>query len=270
MAEAAGQSADLDRDKLLSAIVRLGRLCFDDFRLLEPQTIQRALADPAVAQDWPPALSSAPHVMLRVRRSAVLQSAICNLQSSGATADIRSAQSRLVHTFALDLLKAKVPPLYDVLPWHDWDFSIVARRFRLWQTRVLLAGDGSSVTMCRCRKSAGVYVLEPHQTIARYVEKKGEMEKVKRLRVLRASLDKIPLADRSVDLAIIGSTDEFRLVPSVLREIDRVAADILLVDNCPLTPALDERTLRDLSYTPDSVEVRSLGPRRCWWKLSRH
>jgi len=262
MAETAGQSADLDRDKLLSAVARLGRLCFDDFRRLEAPTTRRVLSAPETADLWPLALNNTPAVLLHFRRSTGVSSFIVHRSS---LAEVASAQSRLVHAFALHLLKVKAPPLYDALPWHDWDFSIVARRFKLWQTRILLAGDGSSVTMCRCRRSAGVYVLEPHQTIARYVERKGELEKVKRLRVLRASLDKIPLADHSVDLAIIGST----LDSAAPHELSRVAADVLVVENNPLLSPLEEQPFLNSGFTPNTVEVRSLGPRRSWWKAGR-
>ncbi|MBN2464343.1 hypothetical protein JXD38_01795, partial [candidate division WOR-3 bacterium] len=175
-------------------------------------------------------------------------------------------------------LRAKAPPLYDALPWHDWDFSIVTRRFPLWKTRFLLAGDGTTVTMCRCRKSAGVYVLEPDEIIARYTERKAEVEKVRRFRLLSRKpqapslkLSGIPLPDNSVDLAIIGSvptldTGTWKLA---IHELMRVAPNVLLVENNPLSQPLDERLLTDLDFQPASVEVQGLGQRRCWWHVSR-
>ena len=166
--------------------------------------------------------------------------------------------------------------MYDSLPWQDWDFSIVARRFKLWQTRFLLAGDGTTVAMCRCRKSAGVYVLEPREEIARYTELKAAMEKVRRFRLLRMaassptpqSLIPIPLPDNSVDLAILGSCLDLEIGnwKLVTDELLRVAANVLLIENSPLAPPLPETPLAAAGFKPDSVAVSGLGPRRCWWK----
>jgi len=263
-----------DRDQLLDRLVRLGHLDFDDFRLLEPLTVGRVLTDPAAQDDWPLALNNTPHILLHFRRSANLQSEICNLKSAMTPSlpAIHAAQSRLTHRFAFDLLREKSPPLYDALPWHDWDFSIVARRFKLWQTRLLLAGDGTTLTIARCRKSAGVYVVEPLAVLARYIERKGELEKVKRLHVLPSSLyPSIPLSPSSADLAIIGSlpslpTDNWQ---PLIREFARVCRNVLLVENNPLLPPLDGSLLTTAGFRPDSVDVRSLGPRRCWWMLGR-
>ena len=266
---------------LKSALVRLGHLCFDDFLLLSAETLDIGHWTSDLAFDWAVALNNAPHVLAHFRRSeSVLTSSFCNLASDFVPPleQIRAAQSRLVHAYAYDLLRAKAPPLYDALPWHDWDFSIVSRRFRLWQTRFLLAGDGTTVTMCRCRKSAGVYVLEPDEAIARYIERKAALEKIRRFRLVSPKpqapglkpLSEIPLPDNSVDLAVIGSvppldTGNWKLV---IRELLRVAASVLIVECSPLVPPLTETPLIDAGFRPDSVAVSGLGPRRCWWRLS--
>lgn len=255
-------------------LVRLGHLSFDDFLLVTRETLDVGHWTPELTSDWHIAVSNAPHVALHLRSSGCnLQLADCRLAGSPRPlADVMGAQQRLVTHFAYDLLRAKTPPLYDALPWHDWDFSIVAKRFRLWQTRFLLAGDGTTVTMCRCRKSAGVYALEPCATIARYIESKAELEKVRRVRLLRSSLTpSLPLPSSSVDLAIFGSvssldTDNWKLV---IDELIRVAANVLLIKNNPLAPPLDEKLLSASGFRSTSVEVRGLGPRRCWWLL-RH
>jgi hypothetical protein len=252
-------------------LVRIGQLCFDDFLLVSAETLDIGHWTPDVASDWSLALNIAPHVELHFRSAdCKLQTANCKLSAGPPSlTDIRAAQQRLVNTFAYDLLRAKAPPLYDALPWHDWDFSIVAKRFKLWQTRFLLAGDGTTVTMCRCRKSAGVYVLEPDETLARYIELKCEKEKVRRLRILRSSLTpSLPLPSDSVDLAILGSSPELQTANCklVIQDLLRVAANALIVEFSPLAPPLAETPLLDAGFRPDSVAVSGLGPRRCWWK----
>jgi len=69
-------------------------------------------------------------------------------------------------------------------------------------------------------------------------------------------------------LAVIGScldleTGNWKLVTD---ELLRVAANVLLIENSPLTPPLPETPLAAAGFTPDSVAVSGLGPRRCWWK----
>jgi hypothetical protein len=246
-------------------LVRLGHLCFDDFLHLDPRALASSfILHPPSLSDWSLALTNTPHIQRHFR----FQIADCRLPESTIDS-IRAAQTRLVHAFACELLRAKAPPLYDALPWQDWDFSIVARRFKLWQTRFLLVGDGTTVTMCRCRKSAGVYVMEPCEAMARYIERKATLERVRRLRVLHSSLTPtLPLPSSSVDLAILGScpdleTGNWKLVTD---ELLRVAANIFLIENSPLTPPLPETPLAAAGFKPDSVAVSGLGPRRCWWK----
>jgi len=306
------ESANLQSEicNLKSSLVRLGHLCFDDFLLLGKWGLSRESSSseglspfsPELASDWRLATNNAPHILLHLRRCANLKSKITNLKSDHvrpcpSTSSAASAQTRLVTHFAYDLLRAKAPPLYDSLPWHDWDFSIVAQRFQLWKTRFLLAGDGTTVTMCRCRKSAGVYVLEPCETIARYIERKAVLEKVRRFRLLSADcggdmtqlssigivsqaavssrssvlkLSQIPLPDSSVDLAIIGSSPELQPANCklVTQELLRIASNVLLVENNPLAPPLDRDLLTDSGFALESVQVRGLGPRPCHWRLT--
>ncbi len=249
-------------------LVRLGHLCFDDFLLIEPETMDFGHWTPNISSDWALAANNAPHIQVRFPPSHCnLQTANCELEPS--LGDVQAAQQRLVAHFAYDLLRAKAPPLYDALPWHDWDFSIVAKGFRRWQTRFLLAGDGTTVTMCHCRKSAGVYALEPYATIARYTERKAGLEKVRGFRLLRSSLaPSLPLPSSSVDLAIIGSLPHLQTADCQLaiQELVRVSRNVLLMENNPLAPPLPETQLAAAGFKPDSVAVSGIGQRRCWWK----
>jgi len=254
-------------------LVRLGRLDFDDFRLLPDDAIRHILADPALLEDWNLALNNTPHILARFR-SVNLQSAICNLQSDlvPTLAQVRSAQSRLVRLHALLLLREKSPPLYDSLPWHEWDFSRVTKRCRLWQTRFLLAGDGAGAIMPILRKSAGVVLVEPSSTLAPYLARKAELERIKRFRLLTSDSWNPQLLDSCppVDFAIVGALP---LLPTADRRLlisaaIRVAPDVLVVENNPLAPRLPEDELRNLGFSADTVNVRSLGSRPCWRRSS--
>jgi hypothetical protein len=255
----------VSRAQVSESLVRLGQLDFDDFRLLPADAVRHVLADMATRDDWRLALNNTPHILVHFRRFCPGFSFAIGHAS---LAEIESAQSRLVLRHAPLLLREKCPPLYDILPWHDWDFSIVTRRFPLWKTRFLLAGDGTTVVLPRCRKSAGVFVFEPSTTLARYIQRKAELERVKRFRPIPASLP-LSLPDASTDLAIIGSmpqlnAEEWNLVA---REALRVARDVLVIENNPLAPALPDNRLSGLVFRPNTVRVTGLGLRRCWWLL---
>ncbi len=191
-----------------------------------------------------------------------------NATPASSRAETEKAKQHLVHRFAFELLREKSPPLYDALPWYDWDFSIVTRRFRLWRTRLLLYGEGMSVTLAGCRRTAGVCVLEPLEATARYIESKGRLENVKRLRVIRTTLEQIPLKPGSVDLALVGPSLGKNPEPA-LAELERVARNILLLCLRPGAESPDDNRLRNHGFIPDQVRSGRTGATRpCWWRLS--
>lgn len=285
-----------DTTDLADRLVRLGRLDFDDFALLDDATLRRVLCAPeytghsAVEAQLSGsriplhalALNNAPRVLVRIRAA--------NPELAGRAmpdaplplhADIIVARETLVRAFALELLRAKAPPLYDSLPWNEWDVSIVRRRFKLWQTRFLFAGEGTTVAACRIGKTAGAYAIEPIPANAAYLERKALADNVRRLRVVSAPLDRLPLPDRAADIAVLGtpppcfgsgagciSGQEHRRAcrSAIVAELTRVASAILIVENNPLAPPLDSDFLKSSGFEPSEVEVRSLGLRPCWWR----
>ncbi|MEO0086205.1 MAG: hypothetical protein ABIK37_06185 [candidate division WOR-3 bacterium] len=251
------------REAIAERLVSIGQLDFEDFCLLEPDTLRGMAADP----DWPVALANAPHVELAVGSALRLAGADEGrsqfpLPGAVRLEGIQAAQRRLVRRYALELLREKAPPLYDCLPWHDWDFTIVGSRVPVWRTRFLLGGAGTTVTMCRLRRSAGVYVVEPVEIMRAYIAGKAEREKIRRLTVVEATLEQIPLPAGAADLAIVGGTGAVSL--RALEEMLRVAGRLLVVDNDPFSDA----ELPDGNWKQAEVRVRGLGIRPCWWLAS--
>jgi hypothetical protein len=252
------------RDGFLDQLVRWGRLEFADFARLSPAAASALidLADP----DWQLALNNTPQVWTRLPIADVrfaicdLQSAICNLTST----EIHSAQSRLVRLHARALLIAKAPALFDALPWHDVDPGPLVRGRRLWQTRFLLSGGHASVTMCRLRRSAGVYVVEANPVLAGYLERKAEKERLKKARIVRAPLVRTGLPARSADVAMAEPGPD--LEPEIA-ELERVAAEVIVLGTDPQAE-FDPQPLVARGYREMELSSR-LGPARAWRREAR-
>ncbi len=248
------------RDALIERVVEWGRLEFADFARLDPAVLRALpdLADP----DWPAALNNTPEVWRRLKAAGVWPATRSPESAAGAPSltEIRAAQSRLVRRFWRELLTAKAPALYDALPWHDLDLEPVLCGRRLWQTRFLLAGGHSLVTACRLRRSAGVIVIEPNPGLARYLERKAEMERLKKLRVLPA-LTALPA--RAADLALVGPR-HWPLMP----EIESRAGTVVLLDTDPLA-APDSDDLAERGWRGIPVRTR-FGPARAWTREAQH
>ncbi len=256
------------RDAFVDRLVRWGGLEFADFARLDPAAA-RSLLDPA-DPDWAVALNNTPKVWAKLP-IADCRSAICPGQTAAAgqignrrseigdcaLAEVRAAQSRLVCRHWRELLAAKAPALYDALPWHDVDIGPLLRGRRLWQTRFLLAGGHASVTACRLRRTAGAYAVEPNPALANYIERKAALEKVKNLRVLRATLDATGLPDGAVHLAIVEAPGEAGLV-----ELERVAFEVAVLDTDPLRET-DPGLLHARGYRESAITTR-FGPATAW------
>lgn len=241
----------------MERLVRWGRLEFTDFARLDPAAL-RPLLDPA-DPEWRAALNNTPQVWRQVP-SDQLRRVIGRAEPQERhprLPDIRAAQDRLVRRHWRELLIAKAPALYDALPWHDVDLGPVVRGRRPWQTRFLLAGGHSSVTACRLRRTAGVYVVEDNPVMAAYTERKAGLEKVKNLRIVRAGLSGIALPSRAADLAIIGLEAVLALA-----ELERVAAEVVLLECDPLSE-LDPGPLQARGYRRAAIATR-LGPATAW------
>jgi hypothetical protein len=233
---------------LAGRLVRLGRLSFADFALLDPAALRAALGtvDPALLV---PLLIRHPAVLRRFLRACpepVLPRGV---------ADEPQFAAALIHRHAFDLLAAKSPALYETLPWLDWDFSIVSRRWPLWRTRLLVAGDSSSIVAARGRRAAGVIVVEPRPALADYARRKARLSAVRSFAVMPGPLADV-LAGGGFDAAILS-------LP-----LDGDTPGLLACLACPalllaLRPGAEADVTVPAGWTGTSVATAS-GPRPAW------
>ncbi len=245
---------------------RLGGLKPDDFLLLDPATLDRVLE-----QTDPETLRAAFRTRLDLlarlvrRRPGLKQQLLDAPPTVPQDTETSPPWETLVRRHAYELLMAKSPALYETLPWLDWDFGIVSSRVRLWRTRLLLAGDGTSITVTRCRRTAGITVVEPRPGMARYVERKAELARVRRVTVRQDTLTGGRLAADTYDLAIIAAplTED---IDRVLPVVEAVAGTILLLALRPGPPAIPGDLLTRRGYRPESVRIAAQHAQRpCWW-----
>ncbi len=248
-------------DAVARFLVRLGHLDFSDFGHLPLPELQRISASPDAGRLFQQAVSGSPLLLFRLRQTCP------DLQPIGCPpAEAAAARNRLTRMFALELLREKAPPLYDALPWNAWDTDIVASRYRLWRTKVLVQGEHAAFTAASLPRTAGLYVLETSARVRRYVERKCVLEKVKHLCVLDPTPGAIPLPDRSLNLAVVGPS----LGPDpeqTLAELERVVASVLLLFTRPgAEDLIEDGWLGQRGFTPDRVRVADT-TRPCWWRI---
>ncbi|MFO7639685.1 MAG: hypothetical protein R6X14_10410 [bacterium] len=109
----------------------------------------------------------------------------------------------LVLSHAFELLAAKLPALYETLPWFDWDSLAATRGQPLWRTRLLLAGDGATVVAARCRRAGGVRLVEPRDRPADYARRKLRLVGVRRFQVSPGPFEDVIRAG-GFDLALLA------------------------------------------------------------------
>ena len=121
------------------------------------------------------------------------------------------------------------------------------------------------ITVTRCRRTAGITVVEPRPCMARYIERKAELARVRRVAVRQDILTGGHLDADAYDLAIIAlplTGDIDRVLPVV----EAVAGTILLLALRPGPPAVPPDLLTRRGYREESVRTAgSAAQRPCWW-----
>jgi hypothetical protein len=244
--------------------VSLGHLTFRDFLALDPLTLRRIAADPESRADLELAFADQPDILHRFRRAAAMRP-ICPMGPMSPTAT-SAARDRLVRRWAFEVLREKAPALWDALPFYGWDTSIVTRRYEPWKTRFLVAGEVSVSCLTAFRRTAGIWCVEPLRVVREYLEHKAEVLHTKRVQVLAAGLDRIPLPDAAADLAIVGP-DLGDDAEASVSEMARACRAVLVLDLRPGAPCPDDDWLSGHGFSPGRGRVGALPTGRpCWWK----
>ncbi|MFO7676566.1 MAG: hypothetical protein R6X12_09655 [bacterium] len=230
-------------------LVRLGRLCFADFARLNGPRLLAALGAVEPAR-LTPLLARHPPVL-----RALLRADPGRRDWPAGRDDDRALEAALVRAYAFDLLAAKSPALFETLPFFDWDFTVVSRRWPVWRTRLLLAGDSSSITAARCRRAAGVMVVEPCPALAAYTRRKAALAGVRRASTVAGPLE-AAVASGGFDTAVVA----LPAGPDPTRLFTLLAGPALVL---ALRPGAEAGVAPPPGWTPLAVRTEA-GPRPGW------
>ena len=101
---------------------------------------------------------------------------------------------------------AKSPATWDALPWSYWDPSEIHDRVDVRDRVVLDIGAGTGQVALRCAPYAKrVIALEPVAVLREYVERKMAALGFENVTTLDGLLERLPLADDAVDVAILSN-----------------------------------------------------------------
>lgn len=152
------------------------------------------------------------------------------------------------------------PELYDALPVHDWEFSVVTDVVDLHGKTVIDAGAGSGkVAFEAVRLARNVYAVEPVTRLREFMREKAATSGIGNLFVLDGTLDAIPLPADTADVLLTCRAIGWRLEEELV-EIERVVrtGGVALHLGLPHPPSerdpLHER-LTEVGYTVSRYEV---------------
>lgn len=185
---------------------------------------------------------------------------------------IRKTEERvLAASSPWNLGMAKSPEIWDALPWSYWDPTVIYDRVELKDKIVLDVGAGTGQVTIRCAPYAKlVWALEPVARLRQYIGRKMDAAGLANVRTLCGILEKVPLEDSSVDVAIL-SNGSFGWNPEKeLQELERVTkigGTILMLAPCNSD---DEKTLSQIhnagGYEPFDFEIPCQGKKPAFIK----
>ena len=139
--------------------------------------------------------------------------------------ELRSTQEAILRRCAGNVGMAKSPATWNALPWGYWDPNEIHDRVDVRDRVVLDIGAGTGQATLRCAPYAErVFALEPVGVLRDYIERKTSAHGFDNVTTLDGLLERVPLEDDAVDVAIL-SNGSFGWKPDEeLREIDRIVS----------------------------------------------
>lgn len=177
--------------------------------------------------------------------------------------DLRSTQEAILQRCAWNVGMAKSPATWDALPWSDWDPREIHDRVDVRDRVVLDIGAGTGQATLRCAPYAKrVFALEPVAVLREYIERKLSAHGFHNVTTLNALLELVPLADGSVDAAILTNGSFGWKPDEELREIDRVVrpgGTALMLAPCRPSDSDILDGIRRAGYEAFDLEMPTMG-----------
>ncbi len=177
--------------------------------------------------------------------------------------ELQSTQQEILRCCAWNVGMAKSPATWDALPWGYWDPREIHDRVDIRGRVVLDIGAGTGQATLRCAPYAErVFALEPVGVLREYIERKMSAHGFDNVTTLDGLLERVPLEDGAVDVAILTNGSFGWKPDEELREIDRVVSPggtaLMLAPCRPSHLDLLDR-IRRAGYEAFDLEMPAMG-----------
>ena len=192
-------------------------------------------------------------------------------EDSIAPQDLQTCGDTVVWTIADLLVYNKCPDVYDVQPFHAWDFAEISTIVDLAGKTVVDAGSGTGrVALKAAETAATVFAVEPVSRLRQFIRSKARQKGLTNVYAVDGFVDQLPFPDSFVDVIITSHALGWRL-PEELREVERVVRSPGIIIHCPGTAVGTEDDQHAIMATPPwgyewSEYDEADGPKRKYWK----
>ncbi len=177
--------------------------------------------------------------------------------------ELRSTQEAILRRCAWNVGMAKSPATWDALPWGHWDPREIHDRVDVRDRVVLDIGAGTGQATLRCAPYAErVFALEPVGVLREYIERRVSAHGFHNVTTLDGILERAPLTDGAVDVAVLTNGSFGWKPDEELREIDRVVSPggtaLMLAPCRPSDVDIVDR-IRRAGYEAFDLEMPTMG-----------
>ena len=177
--------------------------------------------------------------------------------------ELRSTQEAILQRCAWNVGMAKSPATWDALTWSHWDPREIHDRVDVRNRVVLDIGAGTGQATLRCAPYAErVFALEPVAVLREYIERKMSAHGFDNVTTLDGILERVPLDDGAVDVAVLTNGSFGWKPDEELREIDRVVSSggtALMLAPCRPSDSDILDWIRGAGYAAFDLEMPTMG-----------